>query len=558
MSSGFDAIGTGLLGSINQGYTDQRKAQVYGDESQVGAFREAQKEYDDTKAKNTDLTNKIDTYSNILNAPDAETGIDPDVVKKVRSATARDAVQLGLTGAEHFPIAQHAYRMTLQDAAANPDKWASSAPAQGGNDAVDSNPANTAILHKYDVGKDLTPQQLEDIRTRNVAKPYGYLPGASWGDMQNFMDKQVAQKSKLEAVAKQEAADSPEALKVANDKARNAVNGNLAAYGYTLGPDGTPVKEDILPSTSPAATGGNNLAIPAEQLQPGAATPAPQSNSDVLDAASKADKRNNEVLNGLTKPDANMVKAISDGKYPGPNPYMMARADPHTKFLMAKITEYDPSYTDARFDSMKSFIAGPDALRAQNFNTAINHMGVLMKAGDALNQNELPVLNKIANAYGIQTGTAAPVVYDNIAHYVGSELRKLYANSSGGSLPELEQIVKGLDKAQSPEQRNGVMTSNIDLMSGAMDSLANKKRTAMGLAYDANPILSPSAQQTLADMHKSPEQRQAEQAEANIPVIPPDPNSPAYKNLPDNAPFKTIDGRILYKHAAPVQQQAPR
>lgn len=203
---------------------------------------------------------------------------------------------------------------------------------------------------------------------------------------------------------------------------------------------------------------------------------------------------NAAALDKLTPSDAAYVRGVVAGQRQPIPPYAGAR-NAHTQMLLEAIQSYDPSYTDGRFAARNTFLHGQEATNLRYLNTAYNHMGLLNEAAEQLNNTNLPALNKIALALGIQEGKSAPVVYDNIRHYVSSEMNKFYSNGHGG-LAQLEMVANSIDKAQSPEQMRGVMKNNIELLDGAADSYDAQYQHIMGNAYTPKGFLSGTAQAT--------------------------------------------------------------
>src|SRR5262249_45563935 len=81
---------------------------------------------------------------------------------------------------------------------------------------------------------------------------------------------------------------------------------------------------------------------------------------------------------------------------------------------------------------IRDFTSGKSANEMVAINTALGHVGVLNQAVDALKNNDVRVLNAIANRFGVETGSSAPAVFKTIVHRVGPELVKAYAGAGGG------------------------------------------------------------------------------------------------------------------------------
>lgn len=201
---------------------------------------------------------------------------------------------------------------------------------------------------------------------------------------------------------------------------------------------------------------------------------------------------NPSSLDKLTPADANYVRSMVAGLSTPITSTSMAR-NPHNLMLQQAAHAYDASYSDDRFKDRNAFLHGPEADNLRNLNTTYNHFGLMVEAGNQLKNGSLPALNGIAKAIGAQEGQSPPVVYDNIKHYISSEMNRFY---SGGkpNLASLEAISSSMDKAQSPEQMDGVMATNMKLLDGAADSYDNQYRGIMGNVYSPTGFLSKTAQ----------------------------------------------------------------
>lgn len=555
MSSGWGTgVSVGLLQGVNSNIAQQNKLaqeqQKEGMDSQLLAFREAAKEYDNEKREVSERTSKMQA-----NASTIAGGAPDDMALAL--AYRFDQTTGGKRDLEGDLLdqAQRDYKY-MKD---NPQvvKKVSSGqmtpPSFNGssNSSVPSN-IDPQTMARYGV----KPEQLNDVYgdRPNVANPSGVVPAnapMSQAVQQRIQEKLSTElpfdvaKSKAMEQAKFESESSPAAIEAVKAKARATQLGQLEAGGYTQDASGqiVPANQQQQPpqQQAPAAPppgpqvqgAGNSMQVNASDLQPGAPAPAqpqqpsasgqaptaqaaanpsqpapaqPQAQQDTLPAYLKAndksDKRNYDVLKQLTPEDAQYLVAVSNGQRAFSSPYLMARGDAVVKHLAKVVNQFDPSYSDNRLSNLKSFQTGTNAATITDLNTALNHMGILNEAGKALSQGNLPALNKIANAIGVQSGAAAPVVFGNISNYVSSELRKVYSGRNGGGLTELERIADGLDKAQSPEQRMGVLKSNANLLTGKINAIDHQYQGVMGDAYVGNNFLEPQAKKVYEELTK--------------------------------------------------------
>ena len=110
----------------------------------------------------------------------------------------------------------------------------------------------------------------------------------------------------------------------------------------------------------------------------------------------------------------------------------------------------------------QSMASGEDHKAVLAFNTASGHLSQLQDAIDALNNNDITVLNRIANKYGVATGQSAPVVFDAIRNAVAGELGKVFKGQVTDS--EVEHIGSTLGNDLSPQALSGVVKADANLM----------------------------------------------------------------------------------------------
>jgi hypothetical protein len=117
----------------------------------------------------------------------------------------------------------------------------------------------------------------------------------------------------------------------------------------------------------------------------------------------------------------------------------------------------------------QSMASGEDHKAVLAFNTASGHLSQLQDAIDALNNNDITVLNKIANKYGVATGQSAPVVFDAIRNAVAGELGKVFKGQVTDS--EVEHIGSTLGNDLSPQALSGVVKADANLMMSKLSAV---------------------------------------------------------------------------------------
>jgi hypothetical protein len=112
--------------------------------------------------------------------------------------------------------------------------------------------------------------------------------------------------------------------------------------------------------------------------------------------------------------------------------------------------------------------------------TASQHMEVLRQAGEALNNGNIPALNRLVQGVGIETGQSPAMTYDALAGKVNQEVERVAA---GGTAPYKEDIERGLKLLShnaSPAQREGVLRAYTNLMYGRLNSLDESYHATTG------------------------------------------------------------------------------
>jgi hypothetical protein len=114
--------------------------------------------------------------------------------------------------------------------------------------------------------------------------------------------------------------------------------------------------------------------------------------------------------------------------------------------------------------------SGAGAQNLSYFNTSIDHLGLLNEAADALNNGDLQLANKWGNNFAAATGDPAPTNFDTIKTAVAGEVSKTF-KGTGATDAEIAQINAGINRAESPDQLHGAITSMIRLMGGKLNAM---------------------------------------------------------------------------------------
>lgn len=151
-----------------------------------------------------------------------------------------------------------------------------------------------------------------------------------------------------------------------------------------------------------------------------------------------------------------------------------------------------------------------DALTAQG--TLFNHLNELQTIAEDLRNTPYPIINKVGNILGLNTGDPRVTNMATIKHRVNEEAEKYFGGSGAVTVSGLAQAQKELNEAQSPEQLQGSVEKLVKLIAGRQSELLGQINR--GLAY-------PKERQLAADDLLTPEAKASrDKILANLPVGP--------------------------------------
>jgi hypothetical protein len=184
-----------------------------------------------------------------------------------------------------------------------------------------------------------------------------------------------------------------------------------------------------------------------------------------------AQNRQNITIQGMGTPDQPSTMAQMVANYQVPLNTVLARTPLQARDnLMAQIKGINPQFQEQYYQSFQKTendaTSGKLADSSRALNTMMGHLATLKAAGDALNNSNLPVLNRIANGLGLQMGSSAKTVYDTIVHRLGPEVTKAYV-AGGGTSGERGSNEEDFSSSLGPDQRN----QNIGISAYLADSL---------------------------------------------------------------------------------------
>lgn len=348
-------------------------------------------------------------------------------------------------------------------------------------------------------------QQMQDLRA--ITDKYQTQPGQNEAEAAN-----TELQSKLRAIdadpnlTKEEKAD-------ARRKAYG-VGDHPTLKLYTL-PDGTKTwldaaRPDLIPPGATAATTetsdtrarsdydafkaqnpdytGSFEQWKAEQGAKGRATGKPetfdQKYQDVLlkEKQGRPLSKDDEALKaawGLWNQEKYIAPAVAKAAAYGANRFVavLDPTDPEKVVMMrageaAKAGVGTPQSMSFQIDKAvtRAFTSGKQADTINYFNTAVDHLNILSETADALNNGNMQVFNKYANAFANATGDAAPSNFETVRNAVAGELAKTF-KGTGATDEEISLITSTINSSQSPSQLKSNINYYLKLMRSKLGAL---------------------------------------------------------------------------------------
>ena len=148
--------------------------------------------------------------------------------------------------------------------------------------------------------------------------------------------------------------------------------------------------------------------------------------------------------------------------------------------LLTEVKGIKPDYNSGDFSieqGVKQEFASGDAAKSLTaFNTAIEHAKQLGTAADALSNGNMPLVNKLTNAIGYNTGSDKTTNFNVIKNALTGEISKVF-KGGGATDAEIEAVQGPFSSANSSAQLKGAINNAVQLM--------NSKREALQQQYQA-------------------------------------------------------------------------
>jgi hypothetical protein len=159
-------------------------------------------------------------------------------------------------------------------------------------------------------------------------------------------------------------------------------------------------------------------------------------------------------------------------------------------FYVAKL---DPTYDATQFPARnKTALAyspgGAEGQALKAADTALSHLKTISEAGEALQNGDVQVVNRIANSIGAQIGKSPANTYDTIVRMVAPEISKAVIGAAGGEA-ERQSMQQGFASSLSQPQRNGAIGAAAGLLAKRVEKSARAYEQQMGkpLAWKLSP-----------------------------------------------------------------------
>jgi len=151
--------------------------------------------------------------------------------------------------------------------------------------------------------------------------------------------------------------------------------------------------------------------------------------------------------------------------------------------VISRVRELNPDYAGADYGSnaagLKQFTSGKNGNTIRSLNVAVQHLDQLSQLATALNNGDIPSVNRLAIWWKRNTGNAAPTNFETAKKVVADEVVKAIVGS-GGVVADREEAARSINAAGSPEQLQQAIQTYQGLMTGQLNGLREQYRAATG------------------------------------------------------------------------------
>lgn len=233
---------------------------------------------------------------------------------------------------------------------------------------------------------------------------------------------------------------------------------------------------------------------------------------------------------------ADVVRAVADYEI-DPNREASLQKGARDR-LYRDVKQYDPTYDQTHFAEksgvIQNFSRGPASQAVNSLNVSVAHLETLRQLGDALQNGNIPVINRVSNAVSAQLGRPAPTNFEAAKEIVGDEVVKAVVGGVN-SQADREAIKHLILAQQTPAQLNGVIKTFQTLLGGQLDGQRQRYQAGTGLNNFDQKYLAPATRDALTSARggaASPEVMRMvypsgipKEAASGAPAAPPPPAS---------------------------------
>jgi hypothetical protein len=177
-----------------------------------------------------------------------------------------------------------------------------------------------------------------------------------------------------------------------------------------------------------------------------------------------------------------ILQAIKDGRMKPLDPSGTFAKTPMGKAILtaqAADTSIDSTNFGTKIKTLKDFATGAEGKQVTSFNVAQSHLDVLKDAAAGLDNNNLPVANKVLNSLGVQSGGTAQAAFAATKNVVANEIIKTIVPGQSAE-SDRQEVQNEITSAQTPAQLKAVIEKYQELMSGKLAGLRQQYEQGSG------------------------------------------------------------------------------
>lgn len=144
------------------------------------------------------------------------------------------------------------------------------------------------------------------------------------------------------------------------------------------------------------------------------------------------------------------------------------------------------------------FSGGPEGRAVRSFNVVTQHLGVLQETVKVLQNGDTQRLNQLQQTFAREFGSPVPTNFDAVKTIVTNEMNKAIIGGAGAVFDRAE-IQSTMNKAQSPEQINGVIQNYIKLAAGQLNGLQKQYEAGTGKKDFDQRFISPATKALMGE-----------------------------------------------------------